>query len=143
MCLTKLLEFLDEDRFASDITTRYAILEDRKTSARIVSNSKGILAGIRYARMLFEHFDFHVKILKEDGSRIQENNTILQVTGSLKSLLATERTVLNLLTRMSGVATETHRLVSLVPSHIEIAGTRKTVPGFRYFDKKAIEIGGG
>ena len=140
MCLDILLSYLAEDKYDSDITTNNTILDDRKAKAKIVSNSDGIVAGVRYAKMLFEHFNFDVNIIKEDGSVICKNELILHVKGSVKAMLAIERTVLNLLMRMSAIATETRKLVNQLPSSIKVAATRKTVPGFRYFDKKAVEI---
>ena len=83
------------------------------------------------------------KILKKDGSKIKPNQTIMIITGDAKNILTCERTALNLLTRMSGIATQTNEMVKKIPKKTKLYATRKTAPGLRYFDKEAVEIGGG
>ena len=85
----------------------------------------------------------NVKILKKDGSRIKPNQTIMTISGDAGNILTCERTALNLLTRMSGIATQTSHLVKKIPRKTKLYATRKTAPGLRYFDKEAVEIGGG
>ncbi len=143
MCIDQMISFLEEDKFREDITTQCTILEDREVFAKIISKSRGVLAGVEYVKKLYEHFNFKVDILKQDGSNIGLGDIVLELSGPIKLLLSVERTSLNILMRMSGIATETKKLVDLLPKNIKVAATRKTVPGFRFFDKKAVEIGGG
>jgi nicotinate-nucleotide pyrophosphorylase (carboxylating) len=85
----------------------------------------------------------NARILKKDGSKVSPNETIMSITGDAGKILTCERTALNLLTRMSGIATQTNELVKKIPRKTKLYATRKTAPGLRYFDKEAVEIGGG
>lgn len=136
--------FLDEDIGKGDITSR--LLPKKEISANIISRQGGIIAGVSYAREIFSLRNCRVKILKNDGSKIKPNDKIMTITGMPYSILSCERTALNLLSRMSGIATQTSTLVKIlegVNSKAEIYSTRKTAPGLRIFDKEAVEIGGG
>jgi len=87
-----------------------------------------------------------VRIIKKDGNKVKPNQTILEITGFAQSVLSCERTALNLLSRMSGIATKTKKLVekiNAVNSRVKLYATRKTAPGLRFFDKEAVKIGGG
>ncbi len=137
----QLLQFLAEDIGKGDITS--ALLSKRKISVRIISREDAIVAGTTYAKEIFKLKGCSSKILKKDGSRIKPNQTIMTITGDAGKILACERTALNLLTRMSGIATQTNELVKKIPNKIKLYATRKTAPGLRYFDKEAVEIGGG
>jgi nicotinate-nucleotide pyrophosphorylase (carboxylating) len=141
----QLLSFLAEDVPAGDITT-LTLLPDRIVSARIEAREEMILAGIEECVWLFEHFDVSVMVEAEDGEHVVAGTKILSLAGSVHVILSVERTVLNLLGRMSGIATATsvaQGLAARINDHVKVAGTRKTAPGLRYFDKKAIRIGGG
>jgi len=137
----QLLQFLAEDIGRKDITS--ALLYKRKISARIISRESAIVAGTTYAKEIFKLKGCNTKILKKDGSKIKPNQTVMTITGDAGKILTCERTALNLLTRMSGIATQTNELVKKIPKKTKLYATRKTAPGLRYFDKEAVEIGGG
>lgn len=136
--------FLKEDIGKGDITSK--LLPRIKISAKIISRERGIIAGVSYAREIFVSRNCRVKILKNDGSNVKPNDTIMTITGPAYSILSCERTALNLLSRMSGIATKTNELVKIIKrvnSRTNLYSTRKTAPGLRIFDKEAVEIGGG
>jgi len=140
----ELLRFISEDVQSGDITS--ALLPKKKIKAKIISRQEGILAGIRFARDIFYLKGCSVRIIKKDGAKVKPNQTILQVSGDAKNVLSCERTVLNLLARMSGIATQTNLLVSKIRKinkKAKLYSTRKTAPGLRFFDKEAVVIGGG
>ncbi len=140
----ELARFLSEDLGKGDITTD--ILTDKRISAKIISRQNGILAGTQFAKEIFLMKDCTVKITKKDGSSIKPNQTVLSVSGPARSILSCERTALNLLSRMSGIATQTSELVRKIKStnpKTDLYSTRKTAPGLRYFDNEAVVIGGG
>jgi nicotinate-nucleotide pyrophosphorylase (carboxylating) len=137
----QLAQFLAEDIGKGDITSD--LLDKKRITATIISREDAILAGVQYAKEIFKIKGCNVKILKKEGSRIKPNQTIISITGDAGKILTCERTALNLLTRMSGIATQTNQLVKKIPSKTKLYATRKTAPGLRYFDKEAVEIGGG
>ncbi|MCH7648662.1 MAG: carboxylating nicotinate-nucleotide diphosphorylase [Nitrosopumilus sp.] len=137
----QLSQFLAEDIGKGDITS--ALLPKIKISARIISREDAIVAGTVYAKEIFKLNGCNSKILKKDGSRIKPNQTIMIIRGYAEKILTCERTALNLLTRMSGIATQTNELVKKIPNKTKLYATRKTAPGLRYFDKEAVETGGG
>lgn len=141
----QLLSFFAEDVPAGDITT-LALIPDKVVSARIEAREEMVLAGVEECVWLFEHFGVSVMTEAEDGEHVSAGTKILALAGPVHAILSVERTALNLLGRMSGIATATaaaQELASRVNDHVRVAGTRKTAPGLRYFDKKAIRIGGG
>jgi nicotinate-nucleotide pyrophosphorylase (carboxylating) len=136
--------FLAEDIGKGDITSN--LLPRKKITASIISRQEGVVAGVQYVRYIFVSRGCKVKILKKDGSKIKPNQKIIMISGFAHSILPCERTALNLLSRMSGIATQTNHLVnkiSKVNSKVKLYSTRKTAPGLRLFDKDAVEIGGG
>ena len=136
--------FLAEDIGKGDITSK--LLPRKKIVANIIARQEGIIAGVQYAREIFVSRKCKVRILKRDGCKVRPNQKIMLVSGSAYSILSCERTVLNLLSRMSGIATQTNFLVKLIRSvnpKVTLYSTRKTAPGLRIFDKEAVEIGGG
>lgn len=140
----ELARFLAEDIGRGDVTS--GILTDKKISAKIVSRQAGVVAGAKFAKEIFVLKGCRVTILKKDGSIIKANQTILRIYGPVRSVLSCERTALNLLSRMSGIATLTFELVSKIKSvskKTDLYSTRKTAPGLRFFDKEAVKIGGG
>ena len=140
----ELVRFISEDIQSGDITS--VLLPKKKIKAKIISRQEGILAGIRFARDVFYLKGCRVRIIKKDGTKVKPNQTILQVSGDAKDVLSCERTVLNLLSRMSGIATQTSLLVSKIRKinrKTKLYSTRKTAPGLRFFDKEAVMIGGG
>ena len=140
----ELVRFISEDIQSGDITS--VLLPKKKIKAKIISRQEGVLAGIRFARDVFYLKGCSVKIIRKDGTKVKPNQIILQVSGDAKSILSCERTVLNLLSRMSGIATQTNVLVSKIRKinrKTKLYSTRKTAPGLRFFDKEAVMIGGG
>ncbi|NWK06090.1 carboxylating nicotinate-nucleotide diphosphorylase [Marine Group I thaumarchaeote] len=140
----ELLRFISEDVQSGDITS--VLLPKKKIKAKIISRQEGILAGIRFAKDIFYLKGCRVRIIKKDGVKLKPNQIILQVSGDAKAVLSCERTVLNLLARMSGIATQTSLLVSKIRKinrKTKLYSTRKTAPGLRFFDKEAVVIGGG
>jgi nicotinate-nucleotide pyrophosphorylase (carboxylating) len=136
--------FLAEDIGKGDITSN--LLPRKKISASIISRQEGIVAGVQYVKFIFASRGCKVKILKKDGSKIKPNQKIMIVSGFAHTILPCERTALNLLSRMSGIATQTNHLVNKIKKvnpKVKLYSTRKTVPGLRLFDKEAVEIGGG
>jgi nicotinate-nucleotide pyrophosphorylase (carboxylating) len=143
--LDELLQFIREDAPSGDVTSD-AVIPEVRCSAVIRAEQKGILAGMAEATLLFTHFGVTVSSRMNDGAPVKQGDIILSVSGEAKKILLVERTALNILGRMSGIATQTSRMAAIVrvknPS-CRVAGTRKTCPGFRRFDKRAVQIGGG
>jgi len=140
----ELARFLVEDIGKGDITSN--LLPRKKISARIISRQNGIIAGVNYVKEIFSSKGCQVKIIKKDGNKIKPNQTIIEISGSAQTILSCERTALNLLSRMSGIATKTKRLVEKINAEnprVKMYATRKTAPGLRFFDKEAVKIGGG
>ena len=137
---------LSEDLGDGDHTSLACINEDEKSAARLEVRERGILAGISVAKRVFELYDSSLKIeiLKDDGDSVIEGDIAFIVKGAARSILSTERLVLNLMQRMSGIATKTHQMVEMI-SHTDaiLLDTRKTTPGMRFIEKEAVAIGGG
>jgi nicotinate-nucleotide pyrophosphorylase (carboxylating) len=143
-----LLYFLKEDIGIEDVTSNNLLNSNKIFDAEIIYKSDliGILCGIEETQILFEICDCEIIYCKSDGMKILSKEKIMQIRGQAKNILKAERVALNLLMRLSGIATMTRRFVDLVnqiDSSISIASTRKTVPGLRLLDKKAVVIGGG
>lgn len=137
--------FLEEDIGYGDISS-LTVSGDRTGVAEIFVKEDCMLAGLEEAAALFGILSLPVLPLAEDGDRIETSTRVLRIKGKIRSILAGERTALNILSRMSGIATATHDLVSrtrAVNPDLRIACSRKTTPGFRFFEKKAVRIGGG
>ena len=142
----KVREALEEDVGFGDITSQLIVPEDVEAVAEVVAKETGILAGVEEARLALELLGARVVWSMEDGSSIRPGDVVLRAEGPARALLAAERTALNFLMRMSGIATATAELVELAKRArpgVRVAATRKTAPGLRFFDKKAVEIGGG
>jgi len=139
-----LLRFISEDTQGGDITS--VLLPKKKIKSKIISRQEGVLAGVKFAGDIFRLKGCNVKIIKKDGAKLKSNQIILQISGNAGTVLSCERTALNLLSRMSGIATQTNFLVSKIRKinkKTKLYSTRKTAPGLRFFDKEAIMIGGG
>jgi nicotinate-nucleotide pyrophosphorylase (carboxylating) len=138
-----LANFLQEDVGAGDITSDNIIPADLEATAEIVCKSRfAIVCGLEEASMIFDMCGCKSQILVKDGSKVRKGMVVMNVSGYARAILKAERTVLNLLMRMSGIATETRHMGQLAKG-ITILATRKTAPGLRYFDKKAVVLGGG
>ena len=142
--LNYLLRFIEEDAPFGDVTSEAVIPEGTKARAVIVAKQNGIIAGVEEAKALFEHFGVKVSVRKRDGEEVRRGDVILELEGDARAILLVERTALNVMGRMSGIATEVRNLVEKVRAvnpKVRVAGTRKSL--LRPIDKKAILIGGG
>ena len=137
---------LEEDIGSGDITTSSLIPEDSVSSASLTAKSAFILAGLPFAKRTFELVDRNLKFraLIKDGSPVKAGTVLATIKGSTSSLLTAERTALNILQRLSGIATLTNEYVKAVKGlNSRIADTRKTAPGLRFLDKYAVKTGKG
>ena len=134
-------QFLAEDIGKGDITSQ--LLSKKKITVKIISRENAVVAGTKYAKEIFAIKGCKAKIISKDGTKIKPNQKIIEITGNADKILTCERTALNILTRMSGIATQTNELVKKIPKKTKLYATRKTAPGLRYFDKEAVKIGGG
>jgi nicotinate-nucleotide pyrophosphorylase (carboxylating) len=142
----KLREFLKEDIGFGDITSEALIGDDQMADARIFYRENGIAAGLEEVAALFQILGCNVKTLVEDGDEVNAGEILIEIKGPAKSLLAGERTSLNILGRMAGIATAVAEMVAVVAEvspNTRVASMRKTIPGLREFDKKAVVLGGG
>ena len=142
----KLRKFLEEDVGQGDITTLLTVPSGTIIEAEVVAKEPGVIAGIEEALTLLESFGFQATALVEDGANVKEKTVLLKIVGDARNLLAIERTMLNLLSRMSGIASMTSQLIEKVRRagyKTRVACTRKVAPGLSYFDKKAVMRGGG
>lgn len=131
---------------AGDITTDAIVSEEARVEAAIVARQPGVLAGLDAALLAFELLDPGLRIerLKEDGSRIARGDTVVAIAGRARAVLGAERTALNFLCRMSGVATATRHLADAISgTKAKIVCTRKTTPLLRTLEKEAVRLGGG
>ena len=122
-----------------DITSKALFSPSKKTKAIIIARESGIVAGVEEVQYIFKKCGAKAKALKKDGARFKKGDKLLQITGSAISILSAERTALNVLSRMSGIATATNKLAR----YCIVAATRKGPPGMILLDKKAVELGGG
>ena len=137
---------LSEDLSIGDPTTDILIPPEMHGQASFVSKQEGVLAGLEIALAVFQRFDrsLAAEIYAQDGERLERGSLIATVSGSMNPLLKTERTALNFLRRMSGIATETAAYVREVEGYeVRIVDTRKTTPGLRALEKYAVRVGGG
>ncbi len=131
---------------AHDITSQATLSDDSRLQGRITAKAEGIIAGLPVAHAVFQLVDplVQVETQVKDGQKVHPGTLLAEVTGPGQSLLAAERTALNFLGRLSGIATLTHHFVQAVAgTHAIILDTRKTAPGFRMLDKYAVCMGGG
>ena len=142
----KLRQILAEDVGQGDITTSAVIPGDLTTEAKIVAKEYGVIAGIEEITIFTESLGLQAKTEVFDGKEIHPGETIMAISGNAQTIFSAERSMLNLLGRMSGIATRTREItekIRKVNPDVKIAATRKTAPGLLYFDKKAVLIGGG
>jgi len=142
----KLRGFLEEDVGQGDITTYLMVPKNTVVEAEVVAKESGVVAGIEEAIVLFESLNLKTEVLASDGTHVKPKTSILRIIGDARTLLSAERTLLNILSRMSGIATATNQSVSKVRAagyKTLVACTRKVAPGLGYFDKKAVYLGDG
>ncbi|CCZ13033.1 nicotinate-nucleotide diphosphorylase [Prevotella sp. CAG:1092] len=151
LTVDELEEKLIELAFAEDIgdgdhTTLCCIPEDAMGKSHLLIKEDGILAGVELAKKVFAKFDptMQVEVLINDGAHVKVGDIAMVVTGKVRSLLQTERLMLNIMQRMSGIATMTNKYVELLKgTKTRVLDTRKTTPGLRMLEKQAVKIGGG
>ena len=149
--VNELIDRLIDLSFAEDIgdgdhTTLCCIPEDAMGKSHLLIKEDGILAGVEIAKEVFARFDptMVVEVLINDGAKVHRGDIAMVVTGKVRSLLQTERLMLNIMQRMSGIATMTHRYVERIEgTGAHVLDTRKTTPGMRMLEKMAVKIGGG
>ena len=137
---------LEEDIGDGDHSSLACVPANAIGKAQLIIKDIGILAGIELAEMIFKTYDPNLKIIThiKDGEHVKHGQIALEVEGSSRSILATERLVLNFMQRMSGIATQTNKIVKLLEGcKTHLLDTRKTTPGIRYMEKWAVRIGGG
>ena len=147
----ELVDRLIDLSFAEDIgdgdhATLCCIPEDAMGKSKLLIKEDGILAGVEIAKEVFHRFDptMQVEVLMGDGTKVKKGDVAMIVTGKVRSLLQTERLMLNIMQRMSGIATMTAKYVErLEGTHTRVLDTRKTTPGMRMLEKQAVKIGGG
>jgi nicotinate-nucleotide pyrophosphorylase (carboxylating) len=142
----KLKQMLAEDIGQGDITSSLIIPEGCVAEAEIIAKEHGVAAGIEEAGVLLESLGLKFEAFVEDGDEIKPKKVLMKVYGDARTILTVERTLLNIVSRMSGIATTTRKLVKEIRKaryKTKVACTRKTAPGLLYFDKKAVLIGGG
>lgn len=151
LSVNELEEALIDLAFAEDIgdgdhTTLCCIPEDAMGKSHLLIKEDGILAGVDMARKVFGRFDptMQMDVFMEDGTRVKKGDIAFVVSGKVRSLLQTERLMLNIMQRMSGIATMTDKYVKLIEgTGAHVLDTRKTTPGMRMLEKQAVKIGGG
>ena len=135
-----------EDIGEGDHSTLACVPKDAKGSAKLLVKENGILAGVEVAKRIYELYDpsLEVEYYKKDGDRIEVGDIVYVVKGLSQSILSTERLVLNIMQRMSGIATQTANILKVIEGcSTKLLDTRKTTPGIRYLEKMAVKIGGG
>ncbi len=137
---------IKEDINYIDVTTDYLIDDNLASSARYVSKDDGVVCGIEFAMRVFELLDSDItyEILIHDGEKVKKGDIIAVIHGRVKTLLKGERTALNIVCHLSGIATQTRKCVELIKgTNASVADTRKTLPGLRSLQKYAVTVGGG
>ena len=137
---------IEEDVESGDITTNALVPDATRAVAEMSAKADGVISGLEIARMAFAKFDDHIKWtpFALEGGVVSKGDIIVRIEGSYRALLTAERTALNIIQRMSGIATATsHYVKELAGTHTQLLDTRKTAPGMRILDKMAVKAGGG
>ena len=137
---------LKEDIGEGDHSSLACVPEGAKGKAYLLVKDTGVIAGVELAERIFNQFDERLKFTRliEDGTHVEPGDIVFEVEGPSRSILSTERLVLNFMQRMSGIATLTRKMVDLIiHTNTTLLDTRKTTPGIRYMEKWAVRIGGG
>ncbi|MHA1106446.1 MAG: carboxylating nicotinate-nucleotide diphosphorylase [Promethearchaeota archaeon] len=141
----KIREFLEEDCNFSDISSSI-IPESAISSAKIITKSSGYISGLEELNLIYDILNVSVNLIKKDGDRVKRGDILAHLKGETQAILFGERTALNLLSHMSAITTTTRKYVEIIKTSgkaVKIACTRKTLPGLRIFEKKAVFLGGG
>jgi len=142
----KLRQMLADDIGLGDVTAEAIIPSNLTVNALVIAKEEGVAAGIEEVTILAESLGLKVKANVADGEPVKNKQVLMEVSGDARTLLSAERTMLNVLSRMSGIATATRTLTEKLKkagASAKIAATRKSAPGLLYFDKRAVVIGGG
>jgi nicotinate-nucleotide pyrophosphorylase (carboxylating) len=142
----KLRNMLAEDIGQGDVTTALIVPADSTAEAEVIAKEVGVIAGMEEAKILLKSLGLKVEILVSDGEKVKVKSILMKISGDTRTILSVERTLLNIISRMSGIATITRKLIQKIRKNqlkTKIACTRKVAPGLLYFDKKAVLIGGG
>jgi len=142
----KLQNILKEDVEKGDVTTSLLIPPESVAEAEVIAKEDGVIAGLEEAEILAESLGLKVKRTVSDGEKIKKGKVLMKISGETRTILTVERTLLNIVSRMSGIATATRKLVEKAKKagfKVRVACTRKVAPGLLYLDKKAVLIGGG
>ena len=136
---------LKEDLFPNGDITSKLLKNNKKSKAKIISNSTGIIGGLDLAKQTFKLIDKKIsfKIKKREGSKIKKRDLIAVIEGNIKNILIGERVALNFLSHVSGIATKTNNFVQKIGKKTKICCTRKTIPGLRVLQKYSVSLGGG
>ncbi len=144
--ISEIIKMVYQDIGFEDLTTNALINPDTIVKAKIISREAGILSGVELSSSIFQEFSIKTIIRKFDGEGVVADETVMEIEGDARTILSIERTVLNIIMRMSGISTITRKLVEIVrkvDNRVIVAGTRKTTPGLQFFEKEAIRLGGG
>jgi nicotinate-nucleotide pyrophosphorylase (carboxylating) len=144
--ISEIIKMVYQDIGFEDLTTNALINPNTIIKAKIISREAGILSGVELSSSIFQEFSIKTIIKKLDGEGVVADETVMEIEGDARTILSVERTVLNIIMRMSGISTITRKLVEIVrkvDNRVIVAGTRKTTPGLQFFEKEAIRLGGG
>jgi len=144
--IERLKKFIEEDVRSGDLTTELTVPEDTTALATIYAKEKAVLAGIEEVAAIAKFSGLTYEVLAFEGNWVNPQQPVMRLSGSARTLLTIERVCLNIVQRMSGIATKVNKMVSVAREgnpHIKLAATRKTTPGFRFFEKRAVVVGGG
>jgi len=142
----KLLRMLAEDIGQGDVTTALVIPPNSTTEVEVIAKESGVIAGMEEAKILLESLGLEVENLVSDGEEVKAKKALMKISGDTRTILSVERTLLNIISRMSGIATITRKLIEKIRKaelKTKVACTRKVAPGLLYLDKKAVLTGGG
>ena len=142
----EIIKMVYQDIGFEDLTTNALINQDTQIRAQIISREEGVLSGVDLASSIFEEFSIKPTVKLFDGETVEPDNVVMEMEGDARTILSVERTVLNIIMRMSGISTITAKLIGEVREvnkDIIVAGTRKTTPGLQFLEKQAIRVGGG
>ncbi len=142
----KIRNMLAEDLGQGDVTTALVVPADSTAEAEVTAKEAGVIAGMEEAKILLESLGLKVETLVSDGGKVKAKSVLMKISGDTRTMLSVERTLLNIISRMSGIATTTRKLIGKIRKaklKTKVACTRKVAPGLLYFDKKAVLIGGG
>ena len=142
----EIIKMVYQDIGFEDLTSNAVINPDTHIRAQIISREDGVLSGVDLASTIFEEFSIKSTVKLFDGENVGPDNVVMEIEGDARTILSVERTVLNIIMRMSGISTITAKLIDEVREvnkDIIVAGTRKTTPGLQFLEKQAIRVGGG